>query len=84
MSCKLRALSIALCLIAAPAALGQGGERILEYVIDVDVSAGGALDVVEQVTVRAEAPKFAAASIATFRRAIVTATATTSSLVSRC
>ncbi len=55
MSRTLRASSIALCLIAAAsAALGQDGERILEYVIDVNVNAGGALEVAEQITVRAE------------------------------
>jgi uncharacterized membrane protein YgcG len=51
----LRASSIALCLIAAAsAALAQEGERILEYVIDVNVGAEGALDVAEHITVRAE------------------------------
>ena len=55
MSRGLRVWLMALCLIAAAhAARGQAGERILEYVIDVGVSANGALDVVEQITVRAE------------------------------
>jgi hypothetical protein len=54
-SSTLRALSVALCLlVAASAALAQEGERILEYVIEVNVNADGALDVAEQITVRAE------------------------------
>jgi uncharacterized membrane protein YgcG len=49
----LRASSIALCLIAvASVALAQ--ERILDYVIDLNVDADGAIDVTEQITVRAE------------------------------
>ena len=44
----LRASSIAFCLIVtASAALAQEGERILDYVIEVNVDADGALDVVE-------------------------------------
>ncbi len=55
MSRTLRALFIALCLIvAASAALAQQDERILEYVIEVNVNADGALDVAERITVRAE------------------------------
>ena len=51
----LRKSSIALCLAAAGAvALAQPGERILEYAIEVAVDAGGALDVTERITVRAE------------------------------
>ena len=51
----LRATSIAIWLIAAVcAAAAQQGERILEYVIEVNVGAQGAIDVVEQITVRAE------------------------------
>jgi hypothetical protein len=55
MSRLLRATSIAVWLIAAASAVvAQEGERILEYVIEVDVGAEGAIDVVEQITVRAE------------------------------
>src|SRR5262245_24105665 len=51
----LRALSVAVYLsAAAPAALGQDGERILDYAIEVSVGAEGAIDVTEQITVRAE------------------------------
>ncbi len=51
----LRASSIALCLIAAgSAALAQEGERILEYVVELNLNASGALDVAEQISVRAE------------------------------
>ena len=53
MSRRLRALSIALCLIAAACA-GHAQERILDYAIEVNVGASGAIDVVEQITVRAE------------------------------
>ena len=53
MSRLLRASSIAVWLIAvSPAALAQ--ERILEYAIEMDVDAQGAIDVVEHITVRAE------------------------------
>jgi hypothetical protein len=49
----LRASSIALWLAAtASAALAE--ERILDYAIEVNVGASGAIDVVEQITVRAE------------------------------
>ncbi|HEY3518782.1 MAG TPA: DUF2207 domain-containing protein [Gammaproteobacteria bacterium] len=49
----LRASSIAVWLVAtASAALAQ--ERILDYAIEVTVGAEGAIDVVEQITVRAE------------------------------
>jgi hypothetical protein len=55
MSRVLRALAIAACLIAAvTAAPAQDGERILDYAIDVNVGAAGAIDVTEQITVRAE------------------------------
>jgi uncharacterized membrane protein YgcG len=52
-------LSRTLCLVAAllataPAALAQRGERIIDYAIEVDVRADGALDVAENITVRAE------------------------------
>lgn len=53
MSRRLRALSIALCLIAAASA-GHAQERILDYAIEVNVGAAGAIDVAEQITVRAE------------------------------
>ena len=50
-----RACVIALCLFAAGrVALAQGGERILEYAIEVSVDASGALDVAEHIAVRAE------------------------------
>jgi hypothetical protein len=49
----LRASFAACCLIgAAAAALAQ--ERIVEYAIDVDVGADGGIEVVEDITVRAE------------------------------
>ena len=55
MSRRLRASSFAVWLIAAAsAAFAQGGERILDYAIEVNVGASGAIDVVEQITVRAE------------------------------
>ena len=55
MNSMLRALSIAVWLVAAAsAALAQSGERILAYAIEVNVGASGAIDVVEQITVRAE------------------------------
>ncbi|HXS79840.1 MAG TPA: DUF2207 domain-containing protein [Gammaproteobacteria bacterium] len=51
----LRASSFAVWLIAAAsAAFAQSGERILDYAIEVNVGASGAIDVVEQITVRAE------------------------------
>ena len=53
MSRRLRALSIALCSIAAASA-GHTQERILDYAIEVNVGAEGAIDVAEQITVRAE------------------------------
>jgi hypothetical protein len=53
MSRRLRALSIALCLIAAVSA-GHAQERILDYAIEVNVGAEGGIDVAEQITVRAE------------------------------
>jgi hypothetical protein len=53
-SALLRATAIALCLIAAACpALAQNDERILDYVIEVDVGADGAIDVAEHITVRA-------------------------------
>jgi hypothetical protein len=46
---------MALCLgAAAPVALAQQGERILEYAIEVAVGADGVLDVTEHIAVRAE------------------------------
>ncbi|HSC15433.1 MAG TPA: DUF2207 domain-containing protein, partial [Gammaproteobacteria bacterium] len=55
MSRTLRAVSIAVWLVAAAsAALAQQGERILEYVIEMNVGAQGVIDVVEHITVRAE------------------------------
>ncbi|HET7925484.1 MAG TPA: DUF2207 domain-containing protein, partial [Rhodanobacteraceae bacterium] len=55
MSRRVRAASIAVWLIAvASAALAQSGERILDYAIEVNVGAQGAIDVVEEITVRAE------------------------------
>jgi uncharacterized membrane protein YgcG len=55
MSRLLRAAAIAVCLFAGvPAVPAQQGERILEYAIEVDVRADGAIDVVEQIDVRAE------------------------------
>lgn len=39
---------------AASPALAQNGERILDYTIEVNVGAQGAIDVVEEITVRAE------------------------------
>jgi len=53
MSRLLRASSIAVWLIAA-ASPTTAQERIREYVIEVDVGAQGAIDVVEHITVRAE------------------------------
>jgi uncharacterized membrane protein YgcG len=47
------ALVVAL-LPAAPAPWAQQGERILDYVIEVDIRADGSLDVAEHITVRAE------------------------------
>jgi uncharacterized membrane protein YgcG len=41
-------------LVAAPAALAQQGERIIDYAIEVDVRADGALEVTENIVVRAE------------------------------
>jgi hypothetical protein len=53
MSRTLRASSVAIWLFAAAsAALAQ--ERILDYVIEMDVGAQGTVDVVEHITVRAE------------------------------
>jgi hypothetical protein len=53
MSRLLRASAIAVWLIAcSSSALAQ--ERILDYVIEMDVGAQGAVDVVEHITVRAE------------------------------
>jgi len=49
----LRASSIVLCLIAAASA-AHAQERILDYTIEMDVGAEGAIDVAEQITVRAE------------------------------
>lgn len=40
-------------LLPAAAALAQGGERIRDYAIEVDIRADGSLDVVERITVRA-------------------------------
>jgi uncharacterized membrane protein YgcG len=55
MSRMLRAASFAVWLVAAAsAAFAQGGERILDYTIEVNVGAQGAIDVVEEITVRAE------------------------------
>jgi hypothetical protein len=53
MSRRLRSLSIVLCSIAAAFA-GHAQERILDYAIEVNVGAEGAIDVAEQITVRAE------------------------------
>ena len=50
----LRASSIAVWLVAAASAALAQGERNLDYVIEVNVGASGAIDVVEQITVRAE------------------------------
>jgi hypothetical protein len=51
----LRAASTAVWLAAvASAALAQNGERILDYAIEVNVGAQGAIDVLEAITVRAE------------------------------
>jgi hypothetical protein len=54
MSRALRFLSIALCLIGAQHEALAQGERILDYAIEVDVRADGALEVAEHITVRAE------------------------------
>jgi hypothetical protein len=51
----LRTVCVTLWLIAAAsAALAQEGERILEYVIEVNMDASGVLEAAEQITVRAE------------------------------